>query len=430
MKRALSCLFIGVALLAIGSGGCKNPSLSGAILHFDQGRYDRAREAAMEAVSQEPNNAEAHLVLGRAFAELDSTTRARRHIDRAIDLSAERQPDIQEQAHNALEHYWSLRHNEGLSYAQAAQESANRDSLDAAMQNYRAALDRFKRARVYEPDKEATPRNMGAVYFSLGEPDSGLAVLKEAQTLAEPGDSTAAQQLFNQYRRLGNDAASQQLEDGTIDPEGLRDAIRFYSAAEELQPRDTDLLFSLGVVHFQLANADEEHATEHMQDAVEYFDKTLQINPRDEEALYNAASLRLELEQCEKGLEQSQRLLDMNPRQGRYHGLQGRILDCLGDKDKRVAGLVFSQALRSGEVLEDVQELRQEYGVQSDIERKYREEGAPEEIRSFTDATGGRYVTWFYWTRGRAYAFHNGEEMYQTEFQPQQPEEGSGGDLE
>ena len=210
---------------------------------------------------------------------------------------------------------------------------------------------------------------------------------------------------------------------------GLREAIRFYTAAEELQPNDTDLLFSLGVVRFQLANADLDNRAEHMQDAVAYFEKTLTISPDDEEALYNAASLHLELRECERGYELARHLRDLNPRQGRYHDLVGRLLDCLGEKDERVAGLVFSRALRDAAVfpVEQISEMREEYGPQSGIERKYREEGAPEEIRTFTDAQGGSYVAWFYWTRGRAYAFRDGQDAYQIEFRPQQPAEDSGG---
>ena len=40
MRRAISCLAVSLVLLAIVAGGCKNPLLSGGILHFDQGRYE------------------------------------------------------------------------------------------------------------------------------------------------------------------------------------------------------------------------------------------------------------------------------------------------------------------------------------------------------------------------------------------------------
>ena len=162
--------------------------------------------------------------------------------------------------------------------------------------------------------------------------------------------------------------------------------------------------------------------------AVEYFEKTLGVNPDDQEALYNAASLHLDLENCDKGLPQAKQLLDLDPRQGRYHDLVGRLSDCLGEKSERVAGLVFSRARRSGDVvpIDDFRTHRDTYGPSSDLVRRHREEGEPEEIRVFTDAAGGEYATWFYWSRGKAFAFYNGDKKYETSFKPQRRMEESG----
>jgi tetratricopeptide (TPR) repeat protein len=419
MRRAVSYLAISVVLLALTVGGCKNPLLSGGILHFDQGRFERARETLIEAIEQEPENAEAHFWLGKTYAELDSTQLAREFLDKAAELGVARLPEMAADVDNALEHYWSANHNEGLSAATAAQKAKAEGNTEEEQRNFRLALNKFKRARVYGPDKEETPRNMGAVYFNLGEVDSGLVALKESRRLAGPGDERAAGLLFDQYRFLGDQAAANRA---------LPDAIRFYSEAEALRPDDADLLFSLGVVHYQLAEEDTANAETHMTGAVKYFEKTLEVNPDDQEALYNAASLHLELDGCDKGLAQARQLLDLDPRQGRYYDLVGRLSDCLGEKSERVAGLVFSRALRSGDVVpsEGFEEHRGTYGPTSDLVRKHREEGAPEEVRVFTDATGGEYATWFYWSRGKAFAFYNGEKKYETSFRPQRQTEESG----
>jgi tetratricopeptide (TPR) repeat protein len=167
-----------------------------------------------------------------------------------------------------------------------------------------------------------------------------------------------------------------------------------------------------------------------MAGAVKYFEKTLKVNPDDQEALYNAASLHLELESCDEGLAQARQLLDIDPRQGRYYDLVGRLSDCLGEKSERVAGIVFSRALQSGDVVpsEAFEDHRGTYGPTSDLVRKYREEGEPEEIRVFTDATGGEYATWFYWSRGKAFAFFEGEKKYEINFKSQREAEGIGTD--
>lgn len=428
MRRTITWAVVCIGLLSIISGGCKNPLLSGAILHFDQGRYERAHETLLKAIEQEPQNAEAHFWLGKTYAELDSTYLARQYLDKAAELAGERHPEMAVSANEALAHYWSRHHNNGLSAATGAQKAKNEGKPDEAAEGFRTSLGQFQRARIYGPDKEETPRNMGAVYFNLGLVDSGLVALKDSQKLADPGDERAANQLFEQYRFLGDQAGLRRTDDGERDPEGLKDAVKFYSEAEALRPNDPDLLFSIGVVYYQLAETDEALRIERMTKAAEYFEKTLAVNPDDQEALYNAASLHLELETCDKGLPLATHLLDLDPRQGRYHDLVGRINDCLGEKTVRLAGLVFSRALRSGDVVPaaEFKTHREEWGPQSDLMRKHREAGEPEEIRTFTDAHGGKYVTWFYWTRGTAYAFYNGDEKYETNFKPQQPEDESG----
>src|SRR4030042_1197652 len=111
-------------------------------------------------------------------------------------------------------------------------------------------------------------------------------------------------------------------------------------------------------------------------------------------------------------------LLDLDPRQGRYYYLLGRLSDCLGNKTERVSGLVFSRALTSGDSLpaEGFRAHVEAYGPSSDLVRKYREEGEPEEIRTFTDASDDVYAAWFYWTRGKAFSFKSGKKEYETSF--------------
>lgn len=414
MKRAvLACVAV-AAIAAVIVAGCKNPQLSGGILHFDQKRYERARETLLTAIQQEPNNAEAYYWLGMSYAEMDSTRESRAALDKSIELAATN-TELKERASQAIDHYWSVRHNEGLSFAKAAQDSDALDKKEEAKKNWRLALNQFKKARIFNPKKEETPRNMGVSYFNLAQVDSGLAALLEAQALA-PGDERSAGILFDQYRNLGDLAA----EKGMSDPTSLKDAVKFYREAEKIRPTDADLLFSLGVVIYQIAEADTSNRKARYMEAVGYFERAIEIKPDDQEALFNAATLHLELKSCDKGVVLARKLLDLNPREGKHYDLVGRLSDCLGQKNDRVAGLIFSRALTGAMVpLEGFKETIQAAGAQSDLLRRYREEGNPEEIRSFKDASNREYMAWFYWTRGKALAFYEGEFKYQFAFKPQ-----------
>ncbi|MFB3910177.1 MAG: tetratricopeptide repeat protein [Candidatus Eisenbacteria bacterium] len=419
MRRGFSWILAGFFVLGLAATGCKNPQLSGGILHFDQKRYERARETLLNAVKQEPNNAEAHFWLAKAYAELDSTAQSRAEFDKAAQLAEQYNPELKPEITNALGHYWSEHHNKGLTFGKAAQDARNAETPDEklAQENFRLALNQFKRARVFDPTKEETPRNMGVMYFNLGQVDSGIVELQESQRLSPAGDSQAGEILFTQYRRLGDQAAEKGSPEN---PTGLQDAVKFYTLAEQIQPNDADLLFSLGVVNYQLATADTARHVEYYRKAASYFEKTLEQKPDDVDALNNVANLYYDLKDCEKGLVYAQRLLDLNPCEGRSYDLVGRMNDCLGKKNERVAGLVFARGLQSGTQVPvaDIQtELEK---LSASALRKYREEGKPEEIRTFTDSSGADYSVWFYWTRGKALAFVRGDFKYETKFKPQQ----------
>lgn len=418
MRARIVLSAIGFASVLVLTTSCKNPNLSGGILHFDQKRYERARETLLKAIAQEPNNAEAYFWLGKAYAELDSTQQAVRTFGQAKEKYASLRPEMVKEVDDAQLHYWSVKHNDGLTYAKAAQDAKAQDKPDEATTNFRLALNQFKKARVYASDKEETPRNMGVCYFNLGEVDSGLVELKQARLLAPPGDSKSAQLLFDQFVKL----AEQAFETGGLEnPQPLRDAVKFYLEAKQINSEDPDLLYSLGVTYFQLAEADTASRMENYRNAVEHFEGTLTIHPDDEDALYNAASLYYELKQCEPGAAHAKHLLDLNPKEGRYYDIVGRLDDCLGKKNERVAGLVFSRALKPGAVVvapEEYQASIEKYGSSSDAMRKFREEGKPEELRTFADAGGQEYMCWFYWTRGKALAFYNGSYKYEKMFRP------------
>lgn len=423
MRRGMFTILFAGFFLVVSTTSCKNPNLSGGILHFDQKRYERARETLLKAIAQEPSNAEAYFWLGKAYAELDSTQMARTSFMKAVDLAGPKFPTMGKDVENAMDHYWSMRHNDGLQYAKAAQDAKTAEKPEEMKKNFRLALNQFKRAQIYSDKKEETPRNMGVCYFNLGQVDSGLVALQQAQRLSPPGDSKAAKLLFGQYRDLGDQAAAK----GGV--EGCNDAIKFYAEAEKLIKSDCDLLYSMGVVHYQLAEADTSLRKVEYRSAVDYFEKTLACKEDDQDALYNAASLYLELKECDKGIVLAKRLLDLDPHEGRYYDMVGRLNDCLGKKSERVAGLVFSRALKSGDVVpvENLKGEIEKMGGTSDAMRKYREEGKPEEVRSFTDAGGAEYLCWFYWSRGKALAFIRGEYKYEMAFKPQKVTTPEGG---
>jgi len=87
------------------------------------------------------------------------------------------------------------------------------------------------------------------------------------------------------------------------------------------------------------------------------------------------------IEALRAGIEHARTLLDLDPKKGRYYDLVGRLNDCLGKKNERVGGLVFSRALQSGGCGAGTQDGAGE-ARNLRCDEEVREEGKPDEVRA------------------------------------------------
>lgn len=398
---------------------CSNPNLSGGKLHFDQKRYDRARDTFAAAVKEMPTNGEPAMWLGRAYAELDRPDSASMYFDMAV----QRDPSLEKQVQDVRDSYWAARYNSAIAYAtDAARPGAPPDST--AMR-YRAAARDFKKAEIYSNTHPETPKQLGVVYFNMGKTDSALVYFEQLRLLS-PEDTETKAFLFDVYFRQGNTLfakASDQVaaQDTTGAIAGYRDALKLYEKSATLVPDDTDLRFQIGATHHELSYLEKNNVDALRQVAIDEYKKVLATTPDDVDVMFNLASLLRDMGQYKEAKEVGQKLLDMRPKEAGYHDFLGRVEDKLGNKTALVSGIVFSRALKNGTNVAPAQaaERIKQWGTSSDISRRYREGGAPEDLRTFTDTQGQEYETWFYWTRGVGYAFVNGEEKYQTRFAKQ-----------
>jgi len=191
-------------------------SASTAREHLDAGReflmngaYGEAISELSTAISLDPKLTEAHNLLGVAYDKKGFGERAKDSFERAVKL--------QEDAETL--------NNLGFSLYQSG--------------NYRAAVDRLKRASKLAPNDERILNNLGLAYCRLGKIDEAYKVFTRA-TGPLNGNLNTAKML----ERFGR-------ED---------DAIRYYEAARDIEPNNSIALRRLADLYHRIGRAADSEA--------------------------------------------------------------------------------------------------------------------------------------------------------------------------
>ena len=171
-----------------------------------EGRYGEAVSELSLAVSLDPKLTEAHNLLGVAYDKKGFGDKAKESFERAVKL---------EEDADTL-------NNLGFSFYQAG--------------NYRAAVDRLKRAAKLAPTDEKILNNLGLAYCRLGKVDEAHKAFTRA-TGPLNGNLNTAKML----ERFGR-------ED---------DAIRYYEAARQIDPMNTLALRRLADLYQRVGRATE-----------------------------------------------------------------------------------------------------------------------------------------------------------------------------
>lgn len=431
MRRwSLLAALLGVFLLVMWPG-CSNPNLAGGKLHFDQAsreedpaariaRFHRALETFKKAVQEMPEIGEARHWLGRTFAELDMPDSAAANFDDAARLD----PRMTEEVRDTREHYYSRRYNSGLASADEAIKARAIGDDEGSENAFRESLEEFRVASIYRPDHVQPFTMRGKVYLNLGDVERAIELLALAREM-EPTDESVLRDLFLVYHEEGDmafqDAAfALQEADSTKAHTRFRVARDLYTKADEVMPGDPNLSFQLGLAAYELAQLEPDNRQELLEEAIHRYREVLEDNPVDLDVLYNTTFVLRDLGRYEEAREVAQRLVDLRPKDGTYRDMLGRIEGRLGNQDALLNGVVFGRTLRSGvpQDVGDASAMADQWGVHSDIKRRYLENGAPEEILFLQDIGSEEYLMWFYWSRGLAFGFAQGRQDFTSQFAP------------
>lgn len=174
-----------------------------------EGRYSEAVTELTTATSLDPKLTEAHNLLGVAYDKKGFGERARESFERAVKMEADA----------------DTLNNLGFSLYQSG--------------NYRAAIDRLKRAAKLAPNDERILNNLGLAYCRLGKIDEAYNAFARAT-----GPLTGNLNTAKMLERFGR-------ED---------DAIRYYEAARQIDPNNTIALRRLADLYQRVGRNGESDA--------------------------------------------------------------------------------------------------------------------------------------------------------------------------
>lgn len=200
----------------VGSGSAKEHLAAGRE-YLVEGRYNEAIAELTIAVSIDARLTEAHNLLGVAYDRKGFGDRAKESFERAVKL---------EEDADTL-------NNLGFSLYQSG--------------NYRAAVDRLKRAAKLAPHDERILNNLGLAYCRLGKIDEAHKAFTRAT-----GPLTGNLNMAKMLERFAR-------ED---------DAIRYYEAARQLDPSNTIALRRLADLYQRVGRASESEGARAALDAV------------------------------------------------------------------------------------------------------------------------------------------------------------------
>ncbi|MBN2394165.1 MAG: tetratricopeptide repeat protein [Anaerolineae bacterium] len=225
----LIVVLVGVGLYFVLQASSKSQpvtiNVDDAQAQIDAGQYDAARDALEELVATDPENAEAHFMLGLTYFNLGEYDKAKASFSQAMTLEPERAA--------------AVHHNLGVLAYQTGE-------METAVAEFKAALEA-------DPNDPDSHYQLGATYLQIAISNSDLMYLQQAETEFEqvlalaPGKPEALVGLGTLY--LNQNRAAE--------------AIDLLEQAVQSNPEMREALFALGMAYF--ASGDTASAKETLQ---------------------------------------------------------------------------------------------------------------------------------------------------------------------
>lgn len=308
--------------LSVFIGACQSPTMTAAKLYLKQDQPLKAKEQLLLTIEAEPQNAEAHFLLGELYGAEGAYEEMVVHFEAAAGSAYQAEIDVLRQ------NYWARAYNEGVAYAQG--DSMDLDRSSAA----------FVKATRVDGSRLEAWRNLAYVYYQAERTEDAIATYRRiTERAADDADSfySLGVLLLNEGRYAEavdvlnglTQIDSEHLEGhinlavAQVNVEDLEGAERSYKQAIAIAPDAANSHYNLGNLYWQ---------QDRYEEALQAYGKAAQLDPSDDDALYNLAITHLALDDSEAALSLLEQLSVRMPDNatvwrelGRIYAINGQI---------------------------------------------------------------------------------------------------------
>ena len=304
--------------------GCQSSALTAAKLYLKQEETQKAKDQLVLALETEPQNAEAHFLLGKIYSGEGDYAAMDASFARAVDLS----PKFGDQIDQIRDYYWAREYNAGVNVAQGEEVKFGR------------ALIQFNNATLIRPERLEAWRNLAYVYYQLDQADSAITTYQRIVSV-DSADASSLHSLgvlyMNQDRYQEAAGVLSQLVE--TDPRHLEGHINLavtqvrtgdykgaednYRKAIDIDPQASNTYYNLGNLYWK----QEDYTA-----ALQAYEKTVELKPDDWDARYNLAITYLALQDMDGALPLLEQLAEEMPDNvsvwkelGRIYAHKGKI---------------------------------------------------------------------------------------------------------
>ena len=239
-------------LVAVAGLGCQSSTMTAAKLYIKQEEPQKAREQLALVLQSEPDNAEAHFLMGQLLGDEGRYGEMVAHFNSSAAIG----PKFEAEIEQTRRLYWVREYNAGVGHAQGEAP------------NYVLARHSFHNATLIDEGALDAWRNLAFVYYQTDSTDAAIATYQRIASAA-PEDARAFFNLGSLYLREGrlNEAIRALSQGVKIDPEnlnGLTNLAQAQAQAEDYEnaeanyrkiieqtPDDFRPYFNLGNLYWQ-----------------------------------------------------------------------------------------------------------------------------------------------------------------------------------
>lgn len=274
-----------LTLLPILLLGCQPKEITSAKIYIQKRNWQKAIELLEQAVVTHPNNPEGHFLLGQAYGDQSRYREMKKQFGESLGISPKFQPAILQ----TIENHWITLYNKGI--------KAQND------RNFKLAENLLKTAILIDPSKREAYNTLAANYIEANQPRQALLIyeklLKETpddiNLLIATGNLFYIQKRFDDVVRVLKKVLEIEPDHRdamanlalSYDSLGKTDeALTAYQKAVKANPLDKDLIFLLGVHHYNRS---------HFTKAIELFKQVLELSPGEFESTSNIGNAYLSI---------------------------------------------------------------------------------------------------------------------------------------